>query len=84
MEDVDTNAQDGHRLKKSDITGQGKFVRPFPTMVTTAPVEYISASVNRFNRSSAASSSSLVAFGSGKFVALWNSQVSFPLVHAVI
>ncbi|KAN0124534.1 WD40-repeat-containing domain protein [Russula decolorans] len=43
-------------------------------MVITASVEYISASVNRFNRSSAASSSSLVAFGSGKFVALWDSQ----------
>ncbi|KAI0285054.1 WD40-repeat-containing domain protein [Russula aff. rugulosa BPL654] len=36
-------------------------------MVITASVEYISASVNRFNRSSAASSSSL-------FVALWDSQ----------
>lgn len=54
------------------------------TMVVTASVEYISASVNRFNRSSAASSSSHVAFGSGKFVALWDSQVRFPLVHAVI
>ena len=53
-------------------------------MAVTASVEYISTSVNRFNRSSAASSSSLVAFGSGKFVALWDSQVSFPLDHAVI
>ncbi|KAF8505493.1 WD40 repeat-like protein [Russula emetica] len=43
-------------------------------MVITASVEYISSSVNRFNRSSATSSSSLVAFGSGKFVAFWDSQ----------
>ncbi|KAI0303122.1 WD40-repeat-containing domain protein [Russula brevipes] len=42
-------------------------------MVITASVEYISASANRFNRTAAASSSSLVAFGSGKFVALWNT-----------
>jgi hypothetical protein len=84
MEDVYTNAQDGHWLKKVTLLVEVKFVRPFPTMVITASVEYISASVNRFNRSSAASSSSLVAFGSGKFVALWDSQVSFPLVHAVI
>jgi hypothetical protein len=67
-----------------DTTSPAKFVRSFPTMVITATVEYISASVNRFNRSAAASSSSLVAFGSGKFVALWESQVSFPLVSAVI
>jgi hypothetical protein len=61
------------------------FVRvPAPTMAITASVEYISASANRFNHTAAASSSSLVAFGSGKFVALWDAQVSFPLVGAVV
>lgn len=63
---------------------EANLFRPLLTMVITASVEYISASVNRFNRSVAASSSSLVAFGSGKSVALWDSQVSFPFVHAVI
>jgi elongator complex protein 2 len=50
----------------------------------TASVEYISASANRFNRTAAASRSSLIAFGSGKFVALWDAQVGFPLAPAVI
>ncbi|KAH9007103.1 WD40 repeat-like protein [Lactarius hatsudake] len=36
-------------------------------MAVKTSVEYISASANRFNRTAAASSSSLVAFGSGKF-----------------
>ncbi|KAH9077460.1 WD40 repeat-like protein [Lactarius deliciosus] len=40
--------------------------------------QYISASANRFNRTAAASSSSLVAFGSGKFVALWDGQAGSP------
>jgi hypothetical protein len=53
-------------------------------MAITASVEYISASANRFNRTAAASSSSLIAFGSGKFVALWDTQVSFPSVDVVI
>jgi elongator complex protein 2 len=48
-------------------------------------VEYISASANRFNRTAAASpGTSIVAFGSGKLVALWDAQVSFSLVGAVI
>ncbi|KAH9963197.1 WD40-repeat-containing domain protein [Russula dissimulans] len=50
-------------------------------MVITASVEYISASANRFNHTAAASSSSLVAFGSGKFVALWDTQS--PADHGV-
>jgi WD40 repeat protein len=50
-------------------------------MVITASVEYISASANRFNRTAAASSSSLIAFGSGKFVALWDAQA--PTDHGV-
>ncbi|KAH8999389.1 WD40 repeat-like protein, partial [Lactarius akahatsu] len=41
-------------------------------------VEHISTSANRFNRTAAASSSSLVAFGSGKFVALWDAQAGSP------
>ena len=56
---------------------EAKIARQFPTMVITASVEYISASANRFNRTAAASSSSLIAFGSGKFVALWDTQVGF-------
>ncbi|KAH9062064.1 WD40 repeat-like protein [Lactarius vividus] len=47
-------------------------------MAIKTSVEYISASANRFNRTAAASSSSLVAFGSGKFVALWDAQASLP------
>lgn len=43
-------------------------------MAIKTSVEYISASANRFNCTAAASSSSLVAFGSGKFVALWDAQ----------
>ncbi|EIN10688.1 WD40 repeat-like protein [Punctularia strigosozonata HHB-11173 SS5] len=35
--------------------------------------EYIAASVNRFPQAADASSSSLVAFGSGRFVAFWNT-----------
>jgi hypothetical protein len=58
--------------------------RPSSDMAITASVEYISASANRFNHTAAASSSSLVAFGSGKFVALWDAKVSFPLVCAVV
>jgi elongator complex protein 2 len=46
-------------------------------MTIKASVEYISASANRFNRTAAASGSSLVAFGSGKLVAFWDAQVSF-------
>ncbi|KAI0269264.1 WD40 repeat-like protein [Gloeopeniophorella convolvens] len=37
-------------------------------------VEYVSASANRFNCTAAASGSSLIAFGSGKYVALWDTQ----------
>ncbi|KAH9179985.1 WD40 repeat-like protein [Lactarius sanguifluus] len=47
-------------------------------MAVKTSVEYISASANRFNRTAAASSSSLVAFGSGKFVALWDAQAGSP------
>ncbi|KAI0254274.1 WD40 repeat-like protein [Lactifluus subvellereus] len=43
-------------------------------MTIEASVEYISASANRFNHTAAASGSSLVAFGSGKLVALWHAQ----------
>lgn len=58
--------------------------RPVADMSIEASVEYISASANRFNRTAASSGSSLVAFGSGKLVALWDAQVSFSLVGAVI
>ena len=85
MEDVDTNAEDGHPRERMLVAWlEAKFARQLPTMVITASVEYISASANRFNRTAAASSSSLIAFGSGKFVALWDTQVGSPLVHAVI
>ena len=89
MEDIDTDAQDGHRETDMDARFRTQFVhsfrsRPSSDMAITASVEYISASANRFNRTAAASSSSLVAFGSGKFVALWDAQVSFPLVGAVV
>ncbi|KAI9510450.1 WD40 repeat-like protein [Russula earlei] len=50
-------------------------------MVISASVEYISASANRFNRIAATLSPSLVAFGSGKFVALWDTQS--PTDHGV-
>ena len=48
-------------------------------MAVKTSVEYISASANRFNGTAAASGSSLVAFGSGKLVALWDAQVGSPL-----
>ena len=70
MKDIDANAQDGHE----------RVIAPALHVVDMAvkiSVEYISASANRFNRTAAASSSSLVAFGSGKFVALWDAQVGF-------
>lgn len=41
-----------------------------PSVSTT----YISASANRFNHAADASTSSLIACGSGKLVALWNTQ----------
>jgi hypothetical protein len=94
IEDIDTDAQDHSRRK------EGKHLRevfrrdfvheepirshPGSDMAITASVEYISASANRFNHTAAASSSSLVAFGSGKLIALWDTQVGFPLVGAVI
>ena len=93
MEDIDTDAQDGHRLGETNMDARfsTQFVhsfrfrsRPSSDMAITASVEYISASANRYNHTAAASSSSLVAFGSGKFVALWDAQVSFPLVGAVV
>jgi hypothetical protein len=51
-------------------------------MAVKTSVEYISASANRFNGTAAVSSSSLVAFGSGKLVALWDAQVDYPSVTA--
>ena len=41
----------------------------------SASTEYISASVNRYNHAAACSSSSLIAYGSGKLVALWDAAV---------
>jgi hypothetical protein len=89
MKDIDTNAQDGHRCPDSKenrrvVTSTFSLYVPASDMAITASIEYISASANRFNRTAAASSASLVAFGSGKFVALWDTQVSFPLVGVVI
>ena len=88
MKDIDTDAEDGHRSPnpkqtRDDVSWS---LAPFtgPDMAITTSIEYISASANRFNRTAAASSSSLIAFGSGKFVALWETQVSFPLVGVVI
>lgn len=40
-----------------------------------ATAKYISASVNRFNYAADCSSSSLIAFGSGNLVALWDASV---------
>jgi len=42
----------------------------------TISTAYISASTNRFNHAADASTASLMACGSGKFIALWNTQVS--------
>ncbi|VDC06903.1 unnamed protein product [Peniophora sp. CBMAI 1063] len=39
----------------------------------SAFTEYISASVNRYNHAAACTSSSLIAFGSGNLVALWDA-----------
>ncbi|KAI0301821.1 WD40 repeat-like protein [Multifurca ochricompacta] len=50
-------------------------------MVINTSVDYISASANRFNHTAAASGSSLVAFGSGKLVSLWDAQS--PSDHGV-
>ena len=54
--------------------------------IMSASTEYISASVNRYNHAAACNSSSLIAFGSGNFVALWNAAVCLlvpPVVQAV-
>lgn len=42
----------------------------------SASTAHISASTNRFNHAADASTSSLIACGSGKLIALWNIQVS--------
>jgi hypothetical protein len=48
----------------------------FPFTVTCmASTAYIAASANRFSSVSDISATSLVAFGSGRFVALWDSSV---------
>ncbi|THH12633.1 hypothetical protein EW146_g7516 [Bondarzewia mesenterica] len=39
-----------------------------------ASFQYISASVNRFNHAASSSLSSLVAYGSGRFIALWDTE----------
>lgn len=51
-------------------------------MSVNASIEYISASINRFNHAASSSSSSLVAYGSGKFVALWDPED--PSDHGVL
>lgn len=73
MKDIDANAQDGHQSTRD------RFRVHVVDMAVKTSVEYISASANRFNGTAAVSSSSLVAFGSGKLVALWDAQVGSPL-----
>jgi hypothetical protein len=95
MEDIDANTEDGHRRHNKTqyarraspqvcTSGLPIIVYSSDIAMITASVQYISASANRFNRTAATSCSSLVAFGSGKFVALWDTQVSSPLVGAVV
>jgi hypothetical protein len=53
----------------------------FSLSMTRISVAYISASTNRHNRAAAVSSESLIAFGSSKLIALWDSavrQLSWP------
>jgi len=47
-------------------------------------VEYISTSTNRFNHAADISAAFLAAFGSGKLVALWNTQVRLKLYPVFI
>ncbi|EIM88259.1 WD40 repeat-like protein [Stereum hirsutum FP-91666 SS1] len=42
--------------------------------MTEASVEYIAASANRFHHAAVNDSSSLIVYGSGKFVALWDTE----------
>ena len=59
---------------------RSKIVTDLPEPILSLPfmsasAEYISASVNRYNHAAACHSSSLIAFGSGDFVALWDAAV---------
>ena len=53
-------------------------------VMTEVSIEYISASVNRFHHAASNDSASLIAYGAGKLIALWDTEVRLPtriLVH---
>lgn len=83
MKDVDTCSEDCHSPSSSDRCSSVLLRLSVNSSIhceaamTTASVTYISASTNRYNHAADVSPDSLVAFGSSKLVALWDTSVCF-------